>query len=205
MPKGIPLTEEQIDRRRREIFRSAVDLIFKQGFAATSMQTIAKAAGVGKSTLYDYFPTKSHVLLFVFEEELERLQELAEEIIAQPIPVEQKLTRILEVHLEFLINNQHINREVSLQAMHLERLGQRRILKKRYAYQDLLRGIVEQGVREGVFRPVNPRLTARLLISMVEVLVYTTRPTGTPQAMLSDALEIFMNGIKPLRLAGLES
>jgi len=203
MPKGIPLTEEEIDRRRREIFQSAVDLIFKQGFAATSMQTIAQAAGVGKSTLYDYFPTKDHVLLFVFEEELDRLQARAEEMSVRKMPVEEKLTRILEAHLEFLINNKNVNREVSLRAMHLERLGQRRILKKRYAYQDLLRGILEQGVKEGLFRPINPRLTARLLISMVEVLVYTTRPTGTPQEMLTDALQIFMHGIQS-PLAGLK-
>lgn len=196
MPKGIPLTEEEIDRRRHEIFRSSVALIFKQGFAATSMQEIAQAAGVGKSTLYDYFPNKDHVLLFVFEEELEILQEHAEVIAAQAIPTQEKLTKILEAHLEFLIINKNINREISLQASHLERLGQRRILKKRYAYQDLLRGILEQGVREGVFRPINPRLTVRLLISMVEVLVYTTRPTGSPQDMLADALEIFMHGIK---------
>jgi len=196
MPKGIPLTEEEIERRRHEIFQSSVALIFQQGFAATSMQEIAHAAGVGKSTLYDYFPTKDHVLLFVFEEELEMLQEQAEDIAAQDIPVQEKLGKILETHLDFLIRNKDFNREISLQAFRLEQLGQRRILKKRYAYQDLLRSILEQGVKEGVFRPVNPRLSVRLLISMVEVLVYTTRPTGTPQEMLSDALDIFMNGIK---------
>jgi len=197
MPKGIPLTEEEIDRRRHEIFRSSVALIFKQGFAATSMQEIAQSAGVGKSTLYDYFPTKDHVLLFVFEEELELLQENAEGIAAQDIPLQKKLTKILEAHLEFLIRNKNINREITLQASRLEQLGQRRILKKRYAYQDLLRGLLEQGVQEGIFRPVNTRLTVRLLISMVEVLVYTTRPTGTPADMLADALEIFLHGIKP--------
>jgi AcrR family transcriptional regulator len=95
MPKGIPLTEEEIDRRRHEIFYSAVALILKQGFAGTSMQEIAEAAGVGKSTLYDYFPTKDHVLLFVFEQELNIFQEQAEGLAAQEIPVEEKLIKIL--------------------------------------------------------------------------------------------------------------
>jgi len=49
------------------------------------MQEIADAAGVGKSTLYDYFPTKDYVLLFVFEEELDRFQALAEGIASQAI------------------------------------------------------------------------------------------------------------------------
>ena len=80
--------------------------------------------------------------------------------------------------------------------MQLGLAGQQRIMKKRYAYQDLLRGILDQGVREGVFRPVNTRLATRAMSEMMEVLVYTTRPTGTPREMLPDILDIFMHGIK---------
>jgi AcrR family transcriptional regulator len=196
MPKGIPLTEEEIDRRRHEIFHSSVALILKQGFAGTSMQEIADAAGVGKSTLYDYFPTKDHVLLFVFEEELDVFQAQAAGLAAQAMPVQEKLIQILEAHLEYLLNNKNFFIELSTQVMQLGQAGQRRIMKKRYAYQDLLRAVFEQGVREGVFRPVNTRLATRALIEAMEVLVYTTRPTGTPREMLADVLDIFMHGIQ---------
>ncbi|HTX89651.1 MAG TPA: TetR/AcrR family transcriptional regulator [Anaerolineales bacterium] len=196
MPKGIPLTKEEIDRRRHEIFQSAVTLILEQGFTDTSMQEIADAAGVGKSTLYDYFPTKDHVLLFVLEEELELLREQAEDIAAQEIPVQEKLTKILETQLDFLLKNKNFFIEISMQAAQLGQTGQQSVMQKRYAYQDLLRGILEQGIREGIFRPVNTRLAARVMIEIMEVLVYTTRPTGTPREMLADALDIFMQGIK---------
>jgi hypothetical protein len=69
-------------------------------------------------------------------------------------------------------------------------------MKKRYAYQDLLRGVLEQGVLEGAFRPINTRLATRALLSIMEGMVYTTRPTGTPREMLADALDMFMHGIK---------
>ena len=196
MPKGIPLTEEEIDRRRHEIFHSSVALILKQGFAGTSMQEIAQAARVGKSTLYDYFPAKDHVLLFVFEEELDILQEQAEGLAAEEIPVEEKLIKILEAQLDYLLNNKNFFIELSMQVMQLGQAGQQRIMKKRYSYQDLLRAVLEQGVREGVFRPVNTRLATRTLLSIMEVLVYTTRPTGSPREMLADALDMFMHGIK---------
>ena len=196
MPKGIPLTEEEIDRRRHEIFHSSVALILKQGFAGTSMQEIAQAARVGKSTLYDYFPAKDHVLLFVFEEELDILQEQAEGLAAEEIPVEEKLIKILEAQLDYLLNNKNFFIELSMQVMQLGQAVQKCIMKKRYAYQDLLRAVLEQGVREGVFRPVNTRLATRTLLSIMEVLVYTTRPTGSPREMLADALDMFMHGIK---------
>ena len=196
MPKGIPLTEEDIDRRRHEIFHSCVALILKQGFAGSSMQEIADAAGVGKSTLYDYFPTKDYVLLFVFEEELDRFQALAEGIASQAIPLEDKLIKILEAHLYYLLNKKNFFVEISMQMMQLGQAAQQRIMKKRYTYQDLLRGILDQGIQLGLFRPVNTRLATRAMSEAMEVLVYTTRPTGTPQEMLVDVLDIFMHGIK---------
>ncbi len=196
MPKGIPLTEKEIDRRRHEILQSSVAVILKQGFAGTSMQEIARAAGVGKSTLYDYFPTKDHVLLFAFEEELDVLQKQAEGLAARAGPVDEKLIRILEAQLDYLLKNKNFFSELSLQVMQLGPAAQARIMKKRYAYQDLLRGVLEQGVLEGVFRPINTRLVTRALLSAMEVLVYTTRPTGTPREMLADALDLFMHGIK---------
>ena len=40
------------------IANASVSLFLTQGFPETSMREIAVAAGMGKSSLYDYFPTK---------------------------------------------------------------------------------------------------------------------------------------------------
>jgi hypothetical protein len=86
--------------------------------------------------------------------------------------------------------------EISTQIMQMGQAVQQPIMKKRYAYQDLLRGFLDQGVQQGLFRPVNTRLATRAMSEAMEVLVYTTRPTGTPREMLVDILDIFMHGIK---------
>ena len=92
--------------------------------------------------------------------------------------------------------NKNFFTEISMQVPQLGPEVQKHIMNKRYAYQDLLRGILEQGVQEGAFRRVNTRLATRTLLSIMEVLVYTTRPTGPPREMLADVLDIFMNGIE---------
>lgn len=196
MPKGIPLTEDEIGRRRREIFNASAGLILKQGFMETPMQEIAQAAGIGKSTLYDYFPTKDDILLFFFEEELENNLKEGATITALPISADEKLSRILASQLKFLIDNKNFFMELSFQAQRLSLASQKRMMQKRYDYQDLLRSVIEQGIREGVFRPINTRLAARSMLSIIEVLVYTTRPTGTPKDMLVDALDMLMHGIQ---------
>mgnify|MGYP000462469943 CR=1 FL=1 len=77
MPKGIPLTEEEQANRRHEIFHKVVNVFLKKGFHETSMREIAESAGIGKSTLYDYFKTKDDILLYFFEDQLNDLTDAA--------------------------------------------------------------------------------------------------------------------------------
>ena len=66
----------------------------------------------------------------------------------------------------------------------------------RYVYQDMLRELVEEGIRKGEFRPVNPLLAARTIFTLLSTAVYTSRPTGTPAEMMDDAMDIFFKGIQ---------
>ncbi len=85
MPKGIPLTDEEQQRRRKEIFEASLHLFLEKGFNETSMREIAEAAGVGKSTLYDYYKTKDEILVSYFQSQIERLTSRAAEIIRQEL------------------------------------------------------------------------------------------------------------------------
>ena len=67
MPKGIPLTRNELEQRRREIFDASVHLFLENGFYETSMREVAEAAGIGKSTLYDYFPNKDEIIVYAIE------------------------------------------------------------------------------------------------------------------------------------------
>ena len=73
MPKGIPLTEEEQQRRRKEIFDASVHLFLEKGFNETTLREIAEAAGIGKSTLYDYFKSKDEILVSYFENEIQKI------------------------------------------------------------------------------------------------------------------------------------
>jgi TetR/AcrR family transcriptional regulator, cholesterol catabolism regulator len=60
----------------------------------------------------------------------------------------------------------------------------------------LIRALIEEGIREGVFRKVNALLAARLLISAISPVIFGSRFTGTSQEMLEDTLDIFFKGIE---------
>lgn len=195
MPKGIPLTEEEIDRRRREIFKAAVHLFLEKGFNETSMVEIARAAGVGKSTLYDYFPTKDDILVSVVEEEFEKLIAKAREIVNQPGGAQEKFTQITNAYLEYLAVNEDFYTKLSLEVQRLAQTSLERIQVKRHAYQDIIRSLIDEGIQEGCFRPIDSLLAARVILSALSPAVYTTRKIKPRDQMIGDALSLVLNGL----------
>jgi AcrR family transcriptional regulator len=196
MPKGIPLTDEEQQRRRKEIFDASVHLFLEKGFTETSMREIAKAAGVGKSTLYDYYKSKDEIMVSYFESEIKKITVRAEEIIEQDLTIAEKLRKIMQMHLGYLVDSRQTFLKLSLEAQRLPADSQEQIQLHRHAYQDMLRALIEEGTRRGEFRPVNPLFAARSIFSLLSISVFTTRPTGTPEEMLEQALGILFEGIQ---------
>lgn len=196
MPKGIPLTETELERRRKEIFDASLHLFLDKGFNETSMRTIAKAAGVGKSTLYDYFDSKDAILVSYFADQIEMITEKAQEISSQELSVTEKLKKIMRMHMGYLIQNRQAFLKLSLEAQRLAAESQEEIQRHRHAYQDMLRSLVAEGIRRGEFRAVNPLFAARSIFSLLSIAVFTSRPTGTPEEMLDEAMGIFFHGIQ---------
>lgn len=65
------LNEAQADggAKRRQIMEGARAEFMKSGFDGTSMNDIARTAGVSKGTLYVYFPSKEHLFEALIREE----------------------------------------------------------------------------------------------------------------------------------------
>jgi AcrR family transcriptional regulator len=196
MPKGTPLTSEELDRRRHEIFNSAVKLFAEKGFTETSMREIAEAAGVGKSTLYDYFPSKDEILIAYVIDEVGHTTAAAKEILALDLSAGEKFRRILRKQLDHVLSNKFVYLRLTFETQRLSRESQQRIQVHRYAYQDMLCRLVEEGIRNGEFRPVNPLLAVRGMFNMLTTAVFTSRPTGSPEEMLQDTVDIYFKGLE---------
>lgn len=196
MPKGTPLTEQEQMRRRHEIFSASVKLFLKNGFQETSMREIAEEAGIGKSTLYDYFPTKDEILVWGVEDEFMDLAAGAQEIAAMPLPAIERLRKAMKNHVEILNAGKEFYLKLSFEVQRLSLETQKRIQVRRHAYQDLIRRLIDEGIKEGSFRKVDSLFVARMLIVAVTPTIFTSRPTGTPQEMLGTALDVILKGIQ---------
>jgi len=79
--------ERHSTERRERLFRAALDLFMRKGFAETTVEDITNAADLGKGTFFNYFPSKEHILLAFGEMQLGKLQAAFEEMRSKNVPV----------------------------------------------------------------------------------------------------------------------
>jgi AcrR family transcriptional regulator len=172
MPKGVRLSDEERDRQRRKIFQAASRLFIRQGFHETSMRQVARAAGMGKATLYDYFANKEEILLFFVERLMDVAHVAASQIGAQDLPCPEKLRRIIHSLWEYLQENREMAILISKEASRLGLQATRRLAARRLKYRSILETVIRQGVEEGSLHPIDARLAALALHSMITVPFY---------------------------------
>ena len=91
------------ERTRREIEQQAMALFANRGYAATSLQDIATAAGCSKATVLYHFNGKGALLAAVMEPSHVALKELVAEASALPAAAAQELAieRFVELAVRF--------------------------------------------------------------------------------------------------------
>lgn len=64
--KSAPDSTRRSERSRRAIYDAAMDLVTEVGYGKLTIEAIAARAGVGKQTIYRWWPSKGAVLLDAF-------------------------------------------------------------------------------------------------------------------------------------------
>lgn len=77
--------------KRDKLLDAARELFLRQGLRATSMEAIARAAGVAKPTLYAYFPDKDAVFLAIVTQVLDDKAKAFAEGLGGPGPVDSRI------------------------------------------------------------------------------------------------------------------
>lgn len=67
------LRDEKKRRRKDRVFKAALELFDRKGFAATTMKEIAENSELGVGTLYNYFPSKNALLIGIMEKKMEEI------------------------------------------------------------------------------------------------------------------------------------
>jgi AcrR family transcriptional regulator len=101
--EGVPkLWNETIEAHRREVRDAVLDataaLVAQHGLLGVTMSRIAEEAGIGRATLYKYFPDVEAILLAWHERQIARHLERLGEVRDRPGSAAQRLEAVLETY-----------------------------------------------------------------------------------------------------------
>jgi AcrR family transcriptional regulator len=86
--------EEKKEKTRQAILHAAVTLFNERGFDKTSVEDLAHTAGIGKGTIYGYFPSKKDILQAFIEHELVILHEELLASANRKIPILRQMVNV---------------------------------------------------------------------------------------------------------------
>ena len=147
MPK---LWTETIEEHRRAVHDATLDttavLVREHGLAAVTMLQIAAAAGIGRATLYKYFPDVEAILIAWHDRQItHHLRQLAEARDAAATPADR-----LEAVLETFALIQHLHHDTELPVALLHR-GEH-VARARKQLRDLVADLLAAGAEAGAVR-----------------------------------------------------
>jgi len=155
---------------RNLIIQKAGELFGKEGYEGVTVEQISKALGISKPSIYYHFASKEEILFefhrFAHMRALEGLKEIAE---SGESP-EVKLRSAIEFHID-LLSYEVTPGMVDLHwQFSLPKKLARPIKKLRKEFDRLMREIVAEGIKEGVFRDLDPKVVSFTIAGAINFL-----------------------------------
>ncbi len=88
---------QNVEERKKDIMEAALHCFLNFGYSKTSMDDVAKKAGISRPLIYLKFKNKEDLLLGLFDYIMDGRLEEAEKLIDADLTTKEKLTRMFEI------------------------------------------------------------------------------------------------------------
>ena len=158
--------------RQQEILMAALQAFAEKGYDKTTIEDIVRLSGLSKGTLYWYFTNKEAIFAalvqMVFEGMWLPFEEMRQQTIGQPPP-----DRLRQLLLNMSASVDDTSSWIGLYVDFFNQAWQKPAVRDQFsAFYGRLTGaiepIVQQGIDEGIFRPVDPSVATRMLIGALD-------------------------------------
>jgi AcrR family transcriptional regulator len=155
------------EEKRRLVLKAASEVLMEYGANKTTLDDIARRAGMAKTSLYYYFKDKNEIIAAIIQSYMEELLEIMTEAASKKEKAEDKMYALIEARYRFIAEKaRRASREVIQEFRALE--GVFETEKEFYlkAHQEIVRGILEYGIARGEIMPMeNIDLIPLIIIS----------------------------------------
>ncbi len=169
MVKNIPQAESSSSIKKSRILDKAGALFWKKGYHSTSMRDIASACNCKAANIYNYFAGKEDILFEVTRDIHERavtsVKHLDEDEVTSPI---EQLRSLIKGHFGLLVRMKRSSILISdtgLKDLSIEH--RKAIVQLRDIYDNIMRKVIERGIKKGLFDVKDIKVTIYLTSSVI--------------------------------------
>jgi len=202
MPRVAAANHDQYaEARRDQILEAALHLFSRKGFAESSVDEIAAEAGLGKATLYLYFPSKE-ILLQKLVDRYRLVPELAE--IVESIrsrPPEEGIPILVEAIWRQIKEQKELAHVLVREIFSNPQRARLYTEQIRLPGRNLLGAYFENWMKRGKLKRSDPAVLAQCLFGMLWYFLQSQELMGgkelsplSDQAICSTVSKVFLNG-----------
>lgn len=153
--------------KRERILSAAVDLFYRQGYAQTTLDQVAKALGVTKPFIYQYYASKNALLAEICSRAIMEAHATLNRTLTQQGTARQKLWTIMSDFTRTVLDNQANAVIYSREEKELEPADRERINRLRRDFDHRLVDLLQEGVANKEFVIPDVRLAALVIGGIV--------------------------------------
>lgn len=201
---GRPPDTRRQEQRRREILEAATSVFARVGFAATDVQEIASVAGVGKGTVYRYFPSKEELFLATVDLGMQRLTATVDLATAGQSEPLARIAAAIEAYLAYFDQHPEMIELFIQERAHFRHRQQAIYFVHRAANLGPWRALLLDLVRDGLVRDLPVDSLLDVISDLLYGAIFTQHISGREASLASQGetmLQVIWHGILAARPA----
>jgi AcrR family transcriptional regulator len=166
----VPPRPDVSEERKSQILAAATRVFTKRGFADARMDDIVAESGLSKGALYWYFDSKDAIIVNI----LDQIFAYETSHVGKLIGQEDSAAKMMEIFVNTTINDIEKMKPlmpifIDFWTLSLRKKSVNQAIKRYYQnFLDLIEPIIEKGIEQGEFRPVDVKETALAIGAMYE-------------------------------------
>jgi AcrR family transcriptional regulator len=187
---GRPKDEHLAERRRGEILDAAVQMFARYGYRDTDVERIAGALGVGKGTIYRYFPAKRNLFLDGVDRCMRRLYEFVACCVPPEADPLEHMEHAVRAYLVYFDEHPEVVELLIQERAEFKERKQLTYFEYRERNQDHWREVAERLVAEGRVRDVPFAQTSEVFGYLIYGAMFTNYFKGIEKPIAQQARDI---------------
>jgi len=151
------------NRRFEQISTIALESMYSRGYEGMTLRALAREVGMQVPSLYNYFASKQELLYrlmhVIMEDLLRVMREALEGSGSRP---DERLRAAIRAFVTFNLHHPHEAAVSDAEFRSLSPENRCRIVQLRDEFESIFDAIIDEGQDQGIFIPLNPRVTGKL-------------------------------------------